>query len=66
MVFLPSYLKDSPFNKNSVDLPTRWNTSDSNDNLQVIGDKGLKVLYIGIKNNLFFYVFFCFNRSKIK
>lgn len=60
MPFLPSYLKDFPFNKNPIDLPTRWNTSDSNDNLQVIGDKELKVLYIGINYNFFFYVFFCF------
>ncbi|CAB4477966.1 SPRY-domain-containing protein [Rhizophagus irregularis] len=51
MPFLPSYLKDFPFNKNPIDLPTRWNTSDSNDNLQVIGDKELKVLYIGPGQN---------------
>jgi hypothetical protein len=50
MAFLPLYLKGSPFIKNPIDLPTRWNTSDSNSNLQVIGDEGLKVLYIGIRN----------------
>ncbi|CAG8566010.1 9366_t:CDS:2 [Funneliformis mosseae] len=57
MAFLPSYLKGSPFekiNKNSrdhFDLPTQWNTSDSNHGLQVTGDEKLKVLYIGAGQN---------------
>ncbi|RIA94774.1 concanavalin A-like lectin/glucanase domain-containing protein [Glomus cerebriforme] len=51
MNFLPSYLKGSPFERNPIDLPTRWNTSDSNHGLQVIGDKGLRVLYTGTGQN---------------
>jgi len=51
MASLPSYLKGSPLDKNPIDLPTRWNTSDSNHHLQVIGDEGLRVLYIGAGQN---------------
>ena len=49
---LPSYLKGSPFERNPTSvLPTKWNTSDSNRGLQVVGDKGLKVLYVGAGRN---------------
>ncbi|GBC05384.1 hypothetical protein RclHR1_00620024 [Rhizophagus clarus] len=51
MAFLPSYLKDSPINKNPIDLPTKWNISDSDNKLQVTEDKGLRVLYIGPGQN---------------